>query len=145
MLKTSLYNQNIYVGTVSNDIEKIYISRESNSLVLKVNYIVICSFRPKYAHAKIENIFQEVFSMWSAPCPLLGNGSLNAFQHNEYAENNQIASVAIQRAVNITEDEVFFYGFASRLYKLSNQKLVVGREREWSESSTGKEKGFCLL
>jgi hypothetical protein len=33
--------------------------------------------RPKYAHATIEKVLQEVFSMWSAPCPLLGNGSLN--------------------------------------------------------------------
>jgi hypothetical protein len=33
--------------------------------------------RPKYAHATIENILQELFSMWSAQCLLLGNGSLN--------------------------------------------------------------------
>jgi hypothetical protein len=35
--------------------------------------------RPKYAHATIEKVLQEMFSMLSAPYPLLGNGSLNTF------------------------------------------------------------------
>jgi hypothetical protein len=29
--------------------------------------------RPKYAHATIEKVLEEVFSMWSASCPVLGN------------------------------------------------------------------------
>jgi hypothetical protein len=37
---------------------------------------------PKYAHAAIEGILRELFSMWSAPCALLGNGSLNTFTRN---------------------------------------------------------------
>jgi hypothetical protein len=35
--------------------------------------------RPKYAHEIIEKVLQESFSVWSAPCPLLGNRSLNTF------------------------------------------------------------------
>jgi hypothetical protein len=35
--------------------------------------------RPKYAHATIEKVLQEVFSVWYVPYPLLGNGSLNTF------------------------------------------------------------------
>jgi hypothetical protein len=34
---------------------------------------------PKYAHATIEKVLQEVLPMCSAPCPLLDNGSLNTF------------------------------------------------------------------
>jgi hypothetical protein len=37
----------------------------------------------KYAHAAIEKALQEVFSMWSAPCLLLGNGSLNTFPQKQ--------------------------------------------------------------
>jgi hypothetical protein len=44
--------------------------------------------RPKYTHT-IENLLQEVFSVWSVPCPLLGNGSLNA--------RNSRKSIARQR------------------------------------------------
>jgi hypothetical protein len=33
----------------------------------------------KYEHATIEKVLQKVFSMWSVPCPLLGNGSPNTF------------------------------------------------------------------
>jgi hypothetical protein len=39
--------------------------------------------RSKYEHATIEKVLQEVFSMWSAPCPLLGNGSLNTFPQKQ--------------------------------------------------------------
>jgi hypothetical protein len=31
----------------------------------------------------IEKVLQELFSMWSAPCPLLGNGSLNTFPQKQ--------------------------------------------------------------
>jgi hypothetical protein len=34
---------------------------------------------PKYAHATIEDVLQELFSMCFASCPLLGNGWLNTF------------------------------------------------------------------
>jgi hypothetical protein len=30
--------------------------------------------RPKYVHAATEEVWEEVFSMWSVPCQLLGNG-----------------------------------------------------------------------
>jgi hypothetical protein len=32
--------------------------------------------RPKYAHATTEKLL-EAFSVWSAPCPVLGNGPMN--------------------------------------------------------------------
>jgi hypothetical protein len=38
---------------------------------------------PKYAHATTANVFQELFSMWSASCPLLGNGPLNTFPQKQ--------------------------------------------------------------
>jgi hypothetical protein len=50
-------------------------------------YIVTCrpnsTQRPKYAHATIENLLEEVFSMWSAPCPVLGNGSIDTHSDTE--------------------------------------------------------------
>jgi hypothetical protein len=36
--------------------------------------------RPKYENPTIEKALQKVLSMWSAPCPSLGNGSVNIFQ-----------------------------------------------------------------
>jgi hypothetical protein len=39
--------------------------------------------RPKYPHATIEKVMQELSSMWSTPCPLLGNGSLNTFPQKQ--------------------------------------------------------------
>jgi hypothetical protein len=38
--------------------------------------------RVKYTHATIEKVLQELFSMWCAPCPLLGNRLLNTFPQN---------------------------------------------------------------
>jgi hypothetical protein len=37
----------------------------------------------KYAQATIEKVLQGLFSTWSAPCPLLGNGSLNTFPQKQ--------------------------------------------------------------
>jgi hypothetical protein len=34
-------------------------------------------------HATTEKVLQELFSMWSAPCPLLGKGSLNTFPQKQ--------------------------------------------------------------
>jgi hypothetical protein len=50
-------------------------------------YIVTCRPTsrqcPKYAHATIGKVLQELFSMWSAPCLLLGNWSLNTFPQKQ--------------------------------------------------------------
>jgi hypothetical protein len=92
---------------------------------------------PKYAHATIEKVLKEMFSMSSAPCPLLGD--------NGYAGNNWIISVAMQRAVKrAIEVEVLSMG-PPRDYTSSpavNQKSVIEREREWSKSSAVKEEKF---
>jgi hypothetical protein len=37
----------------------------------------------KYIHATKEKVLQEVFCLWSTPCPLLGNGSLNTFPQKQ--------------------------------------------------------------
>jgi plasmid maintenance system killer protein len=42
--------------------------------------------RPKYVHATIEKVLQEVFSMISAPCPLLRKRSLNTFPQKQTSE-----------------------------------------------------------
>jgi hypothetical protein len=42
-----------------------------NSLLDIVTCTPISRQLPKYAHATTEKVLQELFSMWSAPCPLL--------------------------------------------------------------------------
>jgi hypothetical protein len=37
--------------------------------------------RTKYEHATMERVL-EVFSMWSAPCPVLGNGPIKTYSDN---------------------------------------------------------------
>jgi hypothetical protein len=58
----------------------------SNTAVFTgIFYVVTCRLmsrqRPKYVHSTIEELLQEEFSMCSAQCPLLGNGSLDIFPH----------------------------------------------------------------
>jgi hypothetical protein len=56
-----------------------------------------------------------------------------------------ITSVATQRAVNTTTEEEVFSMDPPRDYigsPVVNQKSVVDREREWSESSAVKEEMF---
>jgi hypothetical protein len=52
-----------------------------------LKYTVTCRFIPrqrmKYVHATIGKVLQELFSIWSAPCPLLDNGSLNIFPRKQ--------------------------------------------------------------
>jgi hypothetical protein len=55
--------------------------------------------RPKYTHAIIEKEVQEMFSVWSAPCPLVGNWSTTHSRVNGYTDNNRITSFAMQRAL----------------------------------------------
>jgi hypothetical protein len=38
--------------------------------------------RLKYAHATIEKALEEMFSMWSAPCTVLGNGPIDTHSDN---------------------------------------------------------------
>jgi hypothetical protein len=39
-------------------------------------------WRPKYAQATIERVFEEVIPIWSAPCPVLCNGPINTHSDN---------------------------------------------------------------
>jgi hypothetical protein len=38
--------------------------------------------RPNCAHATMEGVLEEVFSLWSAPCPVLGNGPIYTHSDN---------------------------------------------------------------
>jgi hypothetical protein len=38
--------------------------------------------RPKYAQATIETLLEEIFSMWSAPCLVIGNRPMNTHSDN---------------------------------------------------------------
>jgi hypothetical protein len=52
----------------------------------KLESFVTCrpipSQRPKYAHATIEKVLEELFPMWSAQCPVLGNGPIDTHSDN---------------------------------------------------------------
>jgi hypothetical protein len=51
-----------------------------------LEYIVTCRHisrqRPKYEHATIERVLEEVFSTWSTTCPVLGNGPIGTHSDN---------------------------------------------------------------
>jgi hypothetical protein len=42
----------------------------------------ISTQRPEYANATIEKVLEEVFSMWSASYPVLGNGPIDTQSDN---------------------------------------------------------------
>jgi hypothetical protein len=99
------------------------------------------------------------FILWHVD-PLLGKDSVNTSPKQRIRSNSRITSVAMQHAVNTTtEEEAFSVWFeyincwATDVLSMDspgdyisspvvNQKPVLGREREWSESSTVKEEGF---
>jgi hypothetical protein len=102
--------------------------------------------RPKYAHVTMENVLQEMFSMWSVTCPLLGNKSLNTFPRSNAQRNR--TPIARQRrgkhAFATIEETAFSMG-PPREYISSpvlNQKSVVERDRDWSEFATVKVEEF---
>jgi hypothetical protein len=107
--------------------------------------------RPKHAHTTIEKVLQEVFSMWSTPCPLLGNGSLNTFPQKQ--TRGRIDLLLGNGAVNRLCQQYglcFPWGPCKvvirvefRSWQFSSEELRIGREREreWSESSADKEQG----
>jgi hypothetical protein len=64
--------------------------------------------RPNYAHATLEKVLQEMFSMWSAPCPLLGNDSVNTFPRQQ-SDTFRCYATAVNTTV---EEEVFSTWFA---------------------------------
>jgi hypothetical protein len=83
-----------------------------------VTYRPISRQRPKYAQVTIEKVFQELSSIWSAPCPLLGNGSLNTFPQKQTRNNRR--SIARQRGGKqalSTIQAVFSLGSVQNGYK----------------------------
>jgi hypothetical protein len=56
--------------------------------------------RLKYAHATIEGVLEEEFSMWPAPCPVLGNGPIDT--HSD----NRRSVLCVVRAATIRESAV---------------------------------------
>jgi hypothetical protein len=143
------HRQNVKVTSCKSYFPSIYVLNI-------VTYRPISRQRSKYAQETIERVLQEVFSMWSAPCPLLGNGPLNTFprqriprQHSDYFR------CYAARCKTPRETNVFSMWFAyihcratdvfsmdpPRDYISSpvvNQKSVVEWKREWSESSVVK-------
>jgi hypothetical protein len=72
-------------------------------------FIVICTPIPtqrlKYAHATIEKVSKEVFAMWSASCPLLGNSSADTFLQKHTVEQED--AIYSQRTCELLRDGVF--------------------------------------
>jgi hypothetical protein len=110
-----------------------------------------------------DNIKMDLIEILCHVDSMLVNDSVNTFLNNEYTGNNWITFVSMQRVVNTAiEEEVFSMWFtyihcwATGVFSMDpardcicnpvvNQKSVIEREREWSESSAVKEEGFGLL
>jgi hypothetical protein len=73
----------IIVHTFHRPVFFLFLCSFHVSLLHSVTCRPIFRQSPKYAHATIGKVLQELFSMWSAPCPLLGNGSLNTFPQEQ--------------------------------------------------------------
>jgi hypothetical protein len=63
--------------------------------------------------------------------PFLGNGSVNTFQQDEYAGNNQITSVAMQRVVNTTIEEEVFSMWLGYIHCGATDVFSVGPPRDY--------------
>jgi hypothetical protein len=85
--------------------------------------------RPKYAHATIEKVLQELFSMWSAPCPLLDNESLNTFPRQRIRRQQLDNFSCYAARCKYNRGRGVFYGSTSRLYKQSSRKSEVSRRK----------------
>jgi hypothetical protein len=112
-----------------------------------LDYIVTSRQRPKYSHATIEKGLKDVFSMWSAPCTLLGNGSLNKFPQKQTRQTIRHLLLRNGAVNRLFQQYRMFSMSPPRDYittrsPVLNQKWVVEGEREWSESSAVKEEGF---
>jgi hypothetical protein len=85
-------------------------------------YIVTCRpvsrQRPEYAHATKERVLEEVFSMYSESCPVLGNGPI-------YTHSDKRRDVFYMvRAKHSDTSHVFSAGSDLSLY---NKSLLVAR------------------
>jgi hypothetical protein len=63
--------------------------------------------RQKYAHATMGKVLQDLFSMWSAPCPLLGNRSLNIPAEADARNNRSVARQRRGKQALLTIQAVF--------------------------------------
>jgi hypothetical protein len=72
-----------------------YDRRRDDALGREAYNIVTCRLisrqRPEYEHVTIENVLEEVFSVWSASSPVLGNGSIKT-----HSENGRCVSYVIR-------------------------------------------------
>jgi hypothetical protein len=119
-----------------------------------LKYIVTCRpmsrQRPKYEHSSMERALQEVFSMSSAPCPLLCNGLLNIFPQRQTCGIIRHLLLGNGKVNKLCQQYgLFAVGSVPRNYKRpqtgvqrSTTEPVVEREREWSECSAVREEGF---
>jgi hypothetical protein len=73
------------IGRISAGVLYVYSLMLRPSMKVPANIVTcrpVSERRPKYAYVTIEKILEEVFSMWSAPCPVLGNGPMNTQSNN---------------------------------------------------------------
>jgi hypothetical protein len=77
---------NIFCESCNGDTLREYRNYKYLKKIHKKIYIVACRpisrQHPKYAHATIEKILEEVFSVWSAPRPVLGNWPIETHSDN---------------------------------------------------------------
>jgi hypothetical protein len=138
------------------EVHPLYVYFEiANQCFPVLKYIMTCrpmsKQRPKYVHATIEEVLKEVFSMWSAPFPLLGNGSLNTSPQKQ--TRGTIGHLLLGNgAVNrlCQQYRLFSVGSVTRNYRRAQKGVqrittepVVEREREWRDSSAVKEEVFA--
>jgi hypothetical protein len=80
MLKLTILTVGTFLRVNVSSLRLKIIKAESDDYI--VYYRPISRQHPKYTHATIEKVLGEVFSMWFAPCPLLGNRSINTHSDN---------------------------------------------------------------
>jgi hypothetical protein len=82
---------------------------------------------PKHAHATTEKVLQEVFCMWSAPYPLLGNRSLKHSRTRVKAGSN--TSTVTLRVVGGDEKESL--KFETVKYGYESQGTRIWERLRW--------------
>jgi hypothetical protein len=98
--------------------------------ILNNLYTVTCRHisrqSPKYAHATIEKVLQEVVRVMPIARQRIAkhiSTEANAKQRSQYADSNRITSVAMQRTVNTTiDEEVFLCGSCIYIY-ITGQRI----------------------
>jgi hypothetical protein len=102
--------------------------------IIMFSFCCIVTRRPisrqclKYAHATLEKVLGEVFSMWSVPCTLLGNGPIDMHSDNRrgvfFAGRTMLS--ADNEPIN-TQSDTWYMFSAWSMQSLYNENLFVAR------------------